>query len=450
MKKSKKIASKFKRYKREIPSSSDWRDCYSDNLYSAGSKLISMPFFYPLSCAPIQNSSKLRALFAYKLPCMYSGVPMIDPKQLSRWMKNKLFKRPAPEVLEVLRPFRDSFVVGSMEEQVLKIVDDRAKVHPNMNLKELLLEVKPIYSKELRKLQIPIFHELLDVTDTLPYDYQHKYRMLIKEAESRLNETPVLIPFSSYEFKYKLCKIKDDISKGQSVKAKKVMNKLIKESKHLSNATNDRTIGNQKKVIKFMEQILRKSVLSNCIPLKELINLSKRKLNKEEIIVPFTRKSFIYDVVRIIEDYPDSDIQDKVISIAQKLPTSKDCLAAYVVKITTEHSDKIGYRLVWPSLASIEHLLPRSCGGADVMANFGGATTRENSARKNIDFVEQLEKRPETPINCQKYVDKLVELSHSGVFDVLNINPKYVTDFVKTIYRLSSHKLKLDASGLYL
>ena len=192
-----------------------------------------------------------------------------------------------------------------------------------------------------------------------------------------------------------------------------------------------------------------KSVLKNNPQLKELIEISKSKLNKEEIIVPFTRKSFIYDVVRIIESYPDSDVQDEIISIAQKLPTSQDFLAAYIVKIATEHPDKIGYRLIWPSLASVEHLLPRSCGGQDVMANFGGATTRENSARKSIDFVDQLERRPNTPKYCQMYVDRLIELYKEGVFDRLNINPKYITDYAKTIYIQSKKKVKLDTSRMY-
>ncbi len=447
--KSKFSAKLIKRYKREVQSSSDWRDGFSDNFYSAGVLDAMVNNVYSMSFIPIQNSSKLRALFAYGLPCMYSGIPMIDPKQLSRWMKNKLFNRPAPEVFEVLKPFADSFCPDTMEAEAFKILYERSKIHPDKNLRELLIEIKPIYSRVLRKAQTPIFYELMAAADKLPFLYQQRFAILIENAESKLNERPVLIPFSSYEFKYKLSKIKDDISNGQNLKAKKVMNKLIKESKHLSNVTNEKTIENQKNVIRFMEYILRKSVLKSNAQLKELIEMSKSKLNKEEIIVPFTRKSFIYDVVRIIENYPDSDVQDEIISIAQKLPTSQDFLAAYIVKIATEHPDKIGYRLIWPSLASVEHLLPRSCGGQDVMANFGGATTRENSARKSIDFVEQLERRPNTPKYCQMYVDRLIELYKEGVFDRLNINPKYITDYAKTIYIQSKKKIKLDTSRMY-
>jgi len=435
--------------RKEIQSSNDWRDCYSCNFYSAGVNINCLSDLYAIQNTPVQNSSKLRKLFAYRLPCMYCGITMFDPKLLSSWRKSKIFNRPAPAVFKILEPYKECFCAGSMEAETFKILYERAKIHPDKNFRELLMEVRPVYARKLRKTQTPIFHEILEVSKSLPDWYRDRFKFIVEEAEKRLNERPVLIPFSSYEFKYKLCKIKEDIYTGQNLKAKKVMNKLIKEAKHLSNSTNPQTIQNQKQVIRFLEHILKKSVLKDYAQLKELIEISKSKLNNEEIIVPFTRKSFIYDIVRTIEDYPDSEIQDKIISIAQKLPTSQEFLSAYILKISTEPSDKIGFRLIWPSLASIEHLLPRSCGGKDVMSNFGVATTRENSERKSIDFTEQLERRPQTPQNCQKYVNRLIELYHDGTFELLGINPKYITDFANTIYNQSNKTLKLDTSGMY-
>lgn len=437
-------------YKKEIQTSCDWRDCYSYNFYSAGVNINCLSDLYAIQHTTVQNSSKLRKLFAYKLPCMYCGVTMLDPKLLSSWRKSKIFNRPAPAVFNILEQYKDCFCAGTMEAETFKILYERSKIHPNKNFRELLIEIRPVYARQLRKAQTPIFHEIIEVSKDLPDWYKDRLKSIVDEAEKKLNERPVLIPFSSYEFKYKLCKIKDDIYTGQNIKAKKVMNKLVKESNRLANTTNKSSINKQKQIIRFLEQILRKSVLKNNMQLKELIEISKSKLNNKEIIVPFTRKSFIYDVVRTIEDYPDSNVQDKIISIAQKLPTSQESLSAYILKISTEPSDKIGFRLIWPSLASIEHLLPRSCGGKDIMANFGVATTRENSERKSIDFTEQLERRPNAPKNCQKYVNRLIELYHNGTFELLGINPKYVTDFANTIYTLSNKTLKLDTSKLYI
>lgn len=416
---------------------------YLDNI----DDLSIMPCYFPFSFTGIQNSSKLRILFGYKLPCMYCGIPMIDPKMLGRWTKNRVFNRSAAEVLEILTPHKDSFI--GVEAKVLEIIAERAKVQPEKTIRDILQELRPVYSRRLRKKQTPIFRQLLEISHELPQRYQHKVRFLMQETIKKLNDKPVVIPFSSYEFKYKLSKIKDDIANGSDVKSKKVMNKLIKESKRFSNTTSANTIENQKKVLNFLDIILKKSVLKDNYQLRSLIEVSKLRLNKEEILVPFTRKSFIYDIAKLIEDLPDKNLQEKILNIAQTLPTSQESVSAYILKIANEQPDKIGHRLIWPSLASVEHILPRSCGGADVMANFGGATTRENSKRKSIEFVRQLKLCPLTPKYCQMYVDRLIELYHQGVFARHNINAKYITDFANTIYTQSKHRVKLDTSALW-
>lgn len=413
---------------------------------SSVSDLSKMPYIYPVSFTSIQNSSKLRILFGYKLPCMYSGVTMIDPKVLTKMLKNRVFYRPSVEVINMLDQYKDSIV--GIEAKVLDILRERSKIHPDKNIQELLKEVEPVFRRRLRKKQTPIFHELVVASYQLPEKEQYKFKKLMIETDKKLNEKPIIIPFSSYEFKYKLSKIKDDIIEGGDIKSKKVMNKLIKESKRFSNSTNANTIENQKKVLSFLEIILKKSVLKNNEQLKNLIEVSKSRLTKEEIIVPFSRKAFIYDLVKIISDVPDEKLQEKLITIAQKLPTSQQSTSAYILKVVSEPPDKIGHRLLWPSLASVEHILPRSCGGADVMANFGGATTRTNSNRKSIDFVTQLKLHPEAKVNCQKYVDRLIELYHNGVFARHNISPRYIHDFKRTIYEQSKHRLNLDISKL--
>lgn len=434
-------------YNPDMKSSSISKSSKEQNCRKNIDDLSAMPYVYPVSFTSIQNSSKLRALFAYNLPCMYTGIPMIDPKVLSRLLKNSTFNRPAGEVMDILSRYKDSFV--GMEAKILEIIKERSQIHPDKNIQELLKDVEPVYRRRLRKKQAPVFHELSEAAQNLPDKYRYKFRLLMADTDKKLNEKPVLIPFSSYEFKYKLSKIKDDIVRGEDIKAKKVMNKLIKESKKLANTTNANTIETQKKVIDFMEIILRKSILKDNVQLKNLIELSKSRLTKEEVIVPFSKKNFIYDLAKLIEDLPDKDFQEKLITIAQKLPTSQESFSAYVVKLAADQPDKIGHRIVWPSLASVEHIFPHSEGGKDILANFGGATTRSNSARKSIPFVLQMKRCPQTRENCQKYVDKLIELYHKGVFAQINLSPKYIIDFRNTIYTQSKHTLKLDISKLY-
>ena len=402
---------------------------------------------YQIPFTSIQNSSKLRILFKYNLPCIYSGIPMIDPKQVSRLIKSGAFEKPSKDVVEILSRYKECY--SGMEERIMGIISARSRIHPNDNIKQLLSEIEPIYRRDLRKKQSGIFRNIQEYFNQLPQEYQDNYAKLVKETDKRLNERPVLIPFSSYEFKYKLSKIKDNIVNENDIKAKKVMNKLIKESKRLSNTTNNTTMNNQIRVMGMLDWILKKSVLKNNTELKELIGTSKARLTNKEIIAPFSRKSYIYDLGRIIDDLPDKTMHEKIMQEAFKLPTSNENFSAYIVKISGESSDKIASRILWPYLASVEHIFPKSEGGADVMANFAGATTRENSIRKSIDFTEQMKLRPNTPYYCQKYVNKLIDLYHQGVFDKYRINPKYIEEFKDTIYKVSKGQIDLDISKFY-
>lgn len=407
--------------------------------------LNNIPSYHPISFGGIQNSSKLRALFAYRLPCMYSGVTMIDPKLFNRWLKSNLFNKPSSEVVKVLTPYEESLI--NMEGKFWLIIKERAAAHPQKTVKMILEELKPVYCRRLRKQQSPVFHELNGYFQTLPEIYYTKFKNLMIDTNKKLDEKPVYVPFSSYEFKYKLSKIANNIERGSNVKAKKVMRKLGKESMRFSNTTSGSTIERQKEILKFLKIILRKSVLKNNAELNELMDVSKARLDKNEIIVSFSRKSFIYDLLKVIEDIEDDAIQSKVINIAQKLPTSRESFSAFMMKMMSDTPEKIGHRLVWPSLASVEHILPRSCGGPDLMKNFGGATTRENSERKSIEFTAQMKRRPDTAKNCQKYVDRLIELYKQGVFYKIGLSPRYITDFKNSIYEQSRHQILLDTSA---
>ena len=414
--------------------------------YKRINDLSGMPYIYPITFTSIQNSSKLRQLFAYDLPCMYSGITMIDPKQLSRMLKNQTFLHPSGEVISVLSKYKDSFT--GMELQLYNILAERSKIHPDKNISELMREIEPIFRKDLYKKQAPIFYDLKKEFSKLSPELQEQFNSLMIETDKRLSKQPVIMPFSAYEFKYKLAKIKEEVLKIDHPKAKKVMNKLIKESKRLSNSTNPSSVELQKKVLRMMDWIVKKSVLKDYQPLRELIDTSNARLTNTEVVIPFSRKSFLYDLARLINPIEDKALQDKIMKIAQKLPTSSQDFSAYFLKLSCEPPEKIGSRIMWPSLASVEHIVPRSCGGPDEMANFGGARTVENSDRKSIDFMEQLKRRPDTPKYCQMYVDRLIDLYHQGIFAKHRINPKYIEDFKNTIYKVSKETIELDISRM--
>lgn len=403
-------------------------------------KVISDPTF------GIANSGKLRILFAYDLPCMYSGVEMIDPKRVQKLIKNKAFEQPIFLLLKTLEPFEHR--IKDVEGKIYRIIKDEAKLNPYLTLQEVFKSLEPTYQKRLIKKQIPILNEIVELAHNLPDGYRYKFNQFMVETNNKLQGKPVVVPFSTKEFRYKLEKIREDINEQQDFKGVKVLNKMLKETERLSDKTNTRNIEHQKKVISFLNIIHKKSILKDYAPLKDLLKSSTEKLELRKTLVNFTRKSFIYDLANLLEGLPDIELQEQLLTLAQSLPTSRESTSAYIVKFAKEPSEKIAYRLLWPSMASVEHILPKSCGGADEMYNFGGATTRENSERKNSDFVTQIKRKPETKINCQKYVNKLIELVKDGIFDLHKIDTKYIKDFKNTIQKQSKGAIVLDTKEI--
>lgn len=415
--------------------------------FSAENILGCIPCYYPINFgAGGSDISKVRKLFQFGIPDMYSERITIDPKQLSRWMKGGLFLKPAPDVLKVFDHYSDSFIGN--EANILALIRERSLVHPEKTLHSILQELKPVYGKMLRKEQNPVFHELWIKFQALPPEYKDKFDVLLEKTDKMLSHKPVVIPFSTYEFRYRLAKIYEYFSATTDMKAKRTLLKIMKEATKFENNTTPENLDYQKKVLMFINHIRKRSVLRANEQLKQLYMQSRSRLNQDEILVPFRRKSFIYDVLSIIDNLSDDVLKEDIIKTAQLLPTSSQSFPAYVMKCAAEPNEKIGYKIVWPSISTIEHLLPRSCGGLDLYSNIGIASAVENSDRKSIDFVEQLKRKPKTPIYVQRQADRLIQLANDGVFDVLNIDKNYIRDSYNTIYELSQHAVNPDLSAL--
>ena len=404
--------------------------------------------YYPCSTVfGIANSAKLKTLFGYGLPCIYNGVIMIDSRKISKMLKNKVFDGKIIDVMQRIEQFEESII--DTELNVYKILKEEAKYQPDKTVSEVLKSLAPEYQYILRMQQAPVFQELISAAKALPEGYRYKFVQLMHETRDKLANKPVEVKFSRPEFKYRLEKVQEDVKKMNSHKANKVMIKLLSVAEKLTNEDKSITDAEKLKTVEFMETILRTSILKDNQQLKYIFQNAKSRLNHEKILIPFSNKTFAYDLNKILEDLPDEELREKMMAIVQKLPTSRNSTAAYIMKFATESSEKIVYRLLWPSFASVEHIFPKACGGIDDMSNFAGACTRENSERGCIDFTEQLKRRPMTPIYCQKYVDRLIELVKEGVFEKHGIEVNYIEEFKQTIFEESKGKVVLDTSKLY-
>ena len=394
------------------------------------------------------NTEKLKKLFEYGVPCIYTGVEMVDPRKFQKQMKSGVFKNEATIALAALGKYKKTY--GGNEARLFRLLKLKTLITTNNNLKDLISTNEPLYEKILVGKQKPILNKISKFSKELPIEYRKPFDIFMNTTYKKLYKQPVIEPFSTNEFKYKLKKISSDEDKTVNTKAAKVMEKLKIEAERLELKTTSDNIENQKEVIDFMEIIRKKSCLKENEQLKSLIKDSQNRLNGKPVIIPFTRKAFIYDMTKLLGDLPETGIKEKLINKACKLPTSQNYFPAYVVKLSKESSDKIAYRLAWPYFASIEHLLPRSCGGANVMENYAGACSRANSMRESIDFTEQIKRVPKTGKCCQKYVNRLIELAHQGVFKKINLDTKYIEDFFSMIFVTSFFQIMMATKTLEL
>ena len=409
--------------------------------------------YYPMSINfRAANSGKLKKLVGYGLPCIYTEIETIDPKIVQRHLKNKVYNQPLANSFRYISRFEwnmfSSEDVRYVEGDVYLILKEEVDNYPNKTLKELFQILVPRFRQELIKQQEPVFKTLRAYSYSLSPEKREQIESLLQETNDKINERPVTVAFSLNEFNYKLDKIKQDIAKLHDKNSLGIVNKLIKEAGRFDYVTNPKNIYSQQKILTDMENIIKRSVLSDNDQLNDLVQITRSRLNNEKIKVPFSRKVFINDLENILADLEDENLKTTFVKIAEKLPTSKDSVAAYILKFAKESSDKIAYRLLWPYLATIEHIHVKSEGGANDMSNYGIATARENSDRSNLTFAEQLERRPKTPKASQKYVNRLIAYAQMGIFAKERISIDYIYEFKDAIAYESEGEIVLDVSKL--
>ena len=71
------------------------------------------------------------------------------------------------------------------------------------------------------------------------------------------------------------------------------------------------------------------------------------------------------------------------------------------------------------------------------------------NGRLEYAFNHHISIHPEVKQNCQKYLDKLIDLYQAGIFQKHNISPDYMMDFADTVKEQSKGKIQLDISRLF-
>ena len=409
------------------------------------------------------NAEPLRALMAYGIPDMYSGKVVIDPRVLEHFYTRNLFSKSIKNIVKALIKYEDS--LHTVERQFFSIVKNMARTNPQYKLKDVVLTLAPEHNKKLLEAQQPIFDELTEMAKEMPPEQFAEFYNLMSIVYKKLSHKPVRQPFSTKEFVYKLQRITDEIKQKNNpqeidlmkrilVIAKKMPEKTPEEQASVmqikSRARRNKKIKYHKSLVKAradaltdMEVIVAGSSLKNNQELMRLFAQTRSKIYNIPIVIPFNRKSFIYELQKITDKLEDTKLAHRIIQKATKLPTSHVNLSAFIMKCVEYSSDKIGYNMVAGSAGSIDHLIPFVKNGKDSLENYGISSAYYNSERAERSIEQQLIKFPKTYENCQKQVNRLIELSNNGTFKKIKLSPYYIVNFAKRMYDLSPHENRL-------
>ena len=416
------------------------------------------------------NAEALRNLMSYKIPDMYSGKIVIDPKVVERFFENKLFQGTAKSIVKFISSYELS--LHSIEKEVFSMIKTKAKQAPDKKLDEIMRELASKHDSKLRKIQQPIFSKLEIMAQDMPLEQRKEFANLMNLVNKKLVKEPVNVPFSAKEFKYKLGRIADEIYSRNNQNETNIMKRILRLSQQISEQSEDelssvqninskakkyKKIRNKKNLVKKRSDILKKiesfimdSALKDNKELETLIAQTRAKIYNIPIVVNFNRKSFIHDLQKITNTLEDKNLAKEMIKTASVIPKSRENVSAFIVKAANSSSEKIAYDLLQGSTGSIEHLVPFANKGKDIIENYGITTAYYNSERGNRSMEQQLLHHPETYRNCQKQVNRLIELCNNGTFAKVGLNKWYIINFAKKMFKLSppDNPLILDLSKL--
>ena len=103
---------------------------------------------------------------SYKIPDMYSGKIVIDPKVVERFFENKLFQGTAKSIVKFISSYELS--LHSIEKEVFNMIKTKAKQAPDKKLDEIMRELASKHDSKLRKIQQPIFSKLEIMAQDMP------------------------------------------------------------------------------------------------------------------------------------------------------------------------------------------------------------------------------------------------------------------------------------------
>lgn len=402
------------------------------------------------------QSEKLKKLLKYKIPDIYSEITLIDPSVYEKLMKTKVYEKPIGSLIKTILQYEKSFVPS--EKVFIEIIRSVALRNPKKTLEQVVHDLFPEHNKILMKEQQTILDKIKLLSEQIPEPQQELLNNLMHFTNEKMERRPIFKNFNVKEFKYKLNKIvecirnKNDLEERYAIREiEKIGNKLpqiIPETEKISR--NDKAQHrkflrqNRKNVeqtqlnlLAKMDYVMDNSVLRNNRELRILLTNSRSMIYKLPIIYPFNRKTFIYDLRKIVSTLEDKKLAKEIMEEAKNLPTSKDSASAFIVKSALSSSEKIFQDLFSGARGTVEHIIPTQKKGQDCLMNYVLASAWRNNERGHRSFADQLRKYPYIYQTAQNHVNKLIELYNNGFFNEVGMRRGYIINLVALLRRLS-------------
>ncbi len=374
------------------------------------------------------------------MTCFYTGDPMLESSDLAKMKKRGFFRGSIKDFVKKTKPYANEFIEpNSVEEQIYKRIENATLYTPNVTLPELFQSWYKGARSNFRKEQRPSFDTVKTLGAQLPPSHSEKFFKFMERIDRKLFDEPIKQEFSVKEFKYKVSKtmekstdtpLKNRISMLLGLLSdhsftdntpihpsiiKKVfdfknINVPYKKSKYYDKHLKSFETDKDAVRIKIIELIRDTLSAKGYKKLERVCDDNIDMIMGKPVRVPFSNKTFVYDLSELLEDLPDEHLKAQMIAAAKSLPSSAQNADAMILKLHEADADLIGDRLFNPWLSSIEHFHPDSLGGSDDMVNCGLAKRWINTERGNDPLWQFLLRF--NPKHQYKYAENLVKVNH--------------------------------------
>lgn len=373
--------------------------------------------------------------------CLYCHIPFsYEGKDLNNWIDGGLFSESIKTIVEQFKQFKPS--LHEKEKEVFSMVEELSQTYPNAHLDTVIKIMSILANKDLYKVQKPIFDSIVAQAQMLPEKEKNAVESIIEISKKRIFHQPYIEEYSAKELRYQIGRLAESIpNEEQAKKIRKITDLLMiqcirKEKKDVTYDVVRKVLGTlypdqeitvtkavkreytrEKLRFTIIDAIRREAETAKSGDIVRLCDNAVKQLNKEPIVRKFTNKGLKHDLAEALEDIKKSKfnrIRGRIFELADRLPTSENSIHAFITKHDQSTSEKIAYDIFAPSNVTVEHMLPSSENGDDIVTNYAAACAKCNSRRQSMPM-NKFFKRYE-PRNAQLYADEVIADTNNGYY----------------------------------